>query len=271
MRFVLKSTALFLFALLLPFAITPAAATIRAPRLRLRVAGGWMARSMRPLLGLIVIATLAGCGGGEISQNTQTPARARQVQIRWLGGQSFLINSSLGTGIITNPSPSLPSGLRPDIVLITAENPDSNYVDAFDNTPTVFRGAVALGTHSATGIRFQGIPLSRDSGAPSTEKLYIAYMWTLDGIRFAYLGHLAGPLTPQQAAQIGSADVLFVPAGAAGISEAIARLHARVIIPMGPRAASWANAFPRVHRMTENSLRISREGLPPESTAVAFP
>ncbi|MFZ4683815.1 MAG: MBL fold metallo-hydrolase, partial [Terrimicrobiaceae bacterium] len=89
---------------------------------------------------------LAGCGGG--GQVSPNGARPRQVRVDWLGHESFLFTSSLGTKILTNPyeagatGRSFPSGLRPHIVLVSSEEPEANNVDALDNSPTIFRGAV---------------------------------------------------------------------------------------------------------------------------------
>lgn len=217
----------------------------------------------RFLLPCILGLWFAGCGGRE-----PVPAGTpyKQVQVDWLGRQSFRITSSLGTKIITNPySGGFPGNQRPDIVLITTERSDCNNVDAFDNTPTVFRGAVGIGALNATGIRFRGVPTYLNPERESPEAMNLAFVWTLDGMRFCFLGHLPAELTSSQVLQIGAVDVLFAPATPAGRSAA-AQLRARVVIPMGSDGAGFA----KVYRLPGSSVLLTRETLPVEQTALVF-
>lgn len=210
------------------------------------------------LLGLL----LAGCGGREPAP-TNSPSR--EVRVDWLGQQSFRITSALGTKIITNPfSGGFPGGQRPDIVLISTERSDANNVDAFDNTPTVFRGAVGMGANNATGLRFRGIPTFKNPEVETPESMNLVFVWTLEGMRFCFLGHLQSELTPSQVLQIGAVDVLFAPSGRGG-SAAVSQLRPRVIIPMG------GDTFvSRIYPLPGSSVLLTRETLPAEQTALVF-
>lgn len=210
------------------------------------------------LLGFLVV----GCSGPEPAP-TGTPIR--EVRVDWLGQQSFRITSALGTKIITNPySGGFPNNQRPDVVLITTERSDCNNVDAFDNTPTVFRGAVAIGTNNSAGLRFRGVPTYKDPGQESMDSMNLVYVWTLDGIKFCFLGHLRHELTSSQILQIGPVDVLFAPSGSAGAA-AVAQLRPRVVVPMG------RDTFvSKVYRLPESSVLLTRETLPAETTALIF-
>lgn len=216
-------------------------------------------RSFSRLTVLLVPVLLAACAG-----DPPAPAGSpyREVRVDWLGQQSYRITSSIGTTIVTNPfSSGFPKNLRPDIVLITTERSDCNNVDAFDNTPSIFRGAVGAGVNNATGIRFRGVPTS---DLPGEIPDNLAFVWTLDGIRFAFLGHLRSELTAAQALQIGPVDVLFAPAGRAGAA-AVSQLRPRVIVPLGGETF-----VPRIYRLPGSSILLTRETLPTEQTALVF-
>ncbi|MEI6338614.1 MAG: MBL fold metallo-hydrolase [Verrucomicrobiota bacterium] len=229
---------------------------------------------------LMACAALTGCGGGESVVPGGLPAR--QVRVDWMGHESFLFRSSLGTKILTNPFESgtggrtLPAGLRPDIILVSTEQPDTNNVDAADNTPAIFRGAVALGPNNANGIRIRGVATYKTPGKEEVLDMNIVFSWTLDGVRFCFAGNIAHPLSVTEMSQIGPVDVLFLPVGIpAGLTEAtrqilISQLRPRVIIPMGHAAeiSGWAAGFSNVHRVPGSSVLLSREALPAGQTVV---
>lgn len=236
----------------------------------------------RNLLVTLSLAVLTGCGGGEISSSPSAPARA--VQVDWLGHECFQFTSSLGTKMLVNPySPgagprSLPSPLKPDVILVTHEKQDANYVDAAENSPVVFRGAVGIGTNNAAGLRIRGVPTYSQAGQPSVASMNVAYVWTLDGVRFCFLGEPEHVFSASELADIGPVDVVFLPVGRpAGLSaeerEAlIAQLRPRVIVPMGRAAdmAAWGAAQSRPHQLPGSSVLLSRALLPFESTTLIF-
>jgi L-ascorbate metabolism protein UlaG (beta-lactamase superfamily) len=212
---------------------------------------------------LVVVGFLfAGCAAPEVAPVTSA---SREVRVDWLGQQSFRVTSALGTKIITNPfSGGFPGNQRPDIVLITTERSDCNNVDAFDNTPSVFRGSVGIGTNTATGLRIRGVPTYKNPEQESPDSMNLVYVWTMDGMKFCFLGHLRNNLTSSQVLQIGAVDVLFAPPGSASAA-AVSQLRARVIIPMGRETF-----VPRVHNLPGSSVLLTREILPNEPTALVF-
>ncbi len=231
---------------------------------------------------LLACLALAGCGGGEPVSPAGLPAR--QVRVDWLGHESFLFTSSLGTKILTNPyeagatGRSFPSGLRPNIVLVSTEEPDSNNVDALDNTPTIFRGAVALGPNTANGLRIRGIPTYKNPEREEVTDMNVVFCWTLDGVRFCFAGNLANPLSTSEMIQIGQVDVLLLPVGVPpGLTNSdrqiiISQLRPRVIIPMGRTAdfSGWAAEFTKVHRLQGSSVLLSRDTLPFDQTVLVL-
>lgn len=231
------------------------------------------------LYGWLLCWMLAGCGGTEET----TPARSRYVRVDWLGHETFVITSSIGKKVLTNPySPGttgrvLPRGLRPDVLLVSTERSDANFVDAFDNSPTTFRGAVGIGTNNAAGLRVRGIP-TYDNPEASSGELNLIFAWPLEGMRFCYLGNIQRRLTPAQVQQIGPVDVLFMPVGLpAGLTDEdrrtiVGQLHPRLIIPMGRSEAfsGFASQFSKVYRPRKPSILLSKEILPPSLMVVLF-
>ncbi|MDX2082283.1 MAG: MBL fold metallo-hydrolase [Terrimicrobiaceae bacterium] len=220
----------------------------------------------------VCLALLGGCGGRE--QVSSTLAE-RQVRVEWLGNQCFRITSSIGTTILTNPFASgtggrtFPSNLRPDIVLISQENSEANNIDALANSPTVFRGSVGMGVNNSSGIRIRGVATFQDPNRELVTGMNIVYVWSMDGVRFCFLGSLANPLTPLQASEIGAVDVLFVPVGGSLSPSAresvISQLRPRVVIPMG-RAPGWTTGM--VRRADGSSVMLSRSALPLQLTTI---
>jgi L-ascorbate metabolism protein UlaG (beta-lactamase superfamily) len=235
-------------------------------------------RSIHFLYGLFFFLLLAGCAGPVESG----PIRPRYVRVDWLGHESFIVTSSIGKKVLTNPyhpgstARVFPSGLRPDALLVSTERPDANFVDAFDNSPTTFRGAMGIGTNNAAGLRIRGIPTYKD---PAREEgMNLVFTWSLEGMRFCFLGNVEHPLSPAQIQQIGPVDILFMPVGLpAGLTDTarrtiVAQLRPRLIILMGRSEtfASFASQFPRVYRPSKPSILMGMEILPREQLVVVF-
>ncbi len=230
-------------------------------------------------------AALSGCGGGaDMTGFRSAPVRARQVRVDWLGHESFLFTSSLGTKILTNPfangtgGRSFPKNLKPDILLVSSERADANNVDAVENSPTTFRGAVGMGPNNAAGITIRGVPTFKNPEHQTPEDMNLAFVWRQDGVRFCFLGNIERALTPAEAQQIGFVDVLFLPVGVpAGLSNderriIVGQLQPRVIVPMGRGAefSEFASGFPSIHRLPGSSVLLSQEFIPPGQTVLVF-
>jgi len=227
-----------------------------------------------PALALPILLLLASCGG----RSAEPAGPPREVRIEWLGNQAFRISSSIGTSILTDPfadgmgGRSLPSPLKPDIVLISHERPEANNINAMDNQPVIFRGSVGTGVNNATGIRIRGIPTFRNPDVETVDRMNIVYSWQMDGIRFCFLGALENPLSSYQVSQLGTVDVLFLPVGGS-LSESdrqtvVSQIRPRVIIPMGRGAGGWSTG--QVVRAGGRSTSFSRASLPLQTTTLIF-
>lgn len=222
-------------------------------------------------LWLAVLALICtGCAG---RMGDPAPAQRRSATIEWLGGQCYRVTSPLGTVLVTNPpSPRaaerpLPKPLNADVVLVTAERPDFNHIDAVTSQAAILRGSVGIGMNCITGIPITGIPIYKDPERPSVDGMSMIYTWTMDGMRFCYAGVPPGPLDEATLSRIGTADVLIVHPGGLGQTEwetLLARCQARIVVV--PRSApGLPGPVAPVAR-----LSINRENLPSNAELVAF-
>ncbi len=235
----------------------------------------------RPIFLLIFAALFAGCASRAIEQVPGAPPRL--IRIDWFGHQCFRIEAPIGITILTNPfspgsvSYEQPKNLQPEIVLVTTETAKTNHVDMVENTPQILRGSVGVGSNTSSGIRFLGVPIFRTPGQEDPSDMNVVYRWTLDGLRFCFLGDVRDPLSREDAARIGQVDVLFIPVDNSELTgtertELLAQFRPRVIIPMGSPANinSFARGFTAVYRTGGNAALVSRKDLPAQPTVLVF-
>ena len=72
---------------------------------------------------------------------------------------------------------------------------------------------MGIGTNNAAGLRIRGVPTYKNPAREGTGDMNLVFIWSLEGMRFCFLGNIENPLTPSQIQQIGPVDVLFVPVG----------------------------------------------------------
>ncbi len=215
----------------------------------------------------------AGCGGGEVASS---PVRPRLTRIASLGNQCFRITSSLGTSILTNPyapktgGRTLPSPLKADILLVTAERPDANNINALENQPALLRGSVGIGCANITGVPIRGVPSYRNPDVPSADGMNLTYTWVMDGIRFCYVGNMDRLFASDQLSEIGAVDVLFAPVKtllkASERDQALNQIRPRLLIPMG--TGKWTAGA--VKTIEGKNFSLSREMLPSQTLTLVF-
>lgn len=206
------------------------------------------------------------------------PLAADSVRLDWLGHHCFLLTTGLGFAVLTDPFETkhfdypVPN-VRPDVVLVSSEDPLVSNAELAGGNPQIFRNQSALGNFSAGGIPFRGVPTREDDGN-------VAFAWTMNGIRFAHLGLVDAPLSAEARARLGPVDVLFLPVGnpltlsdevRAGI---LLALKPKITIPMGYANARttrlafgpldpWlATQSVPVKRLSTSSITLTRAGLP---------
>jgi len=166
------------------------------------------------------------------------------MEIQWYGHSSFLLTTAKGIKIIMDPyEPGAFGGgimYRPivdkaDIVLVTHDHADHNYVAGLAGNPQVIKEA---GRHEVKGIVVQGFPSYHDASCGSERGENIIFIVVADNIRVCHLGDLGHRLSDKEAEEIGQVDCLLIPVGGfytIGPEEATAvadQLHPQLIIPM---------------------------------------
>jgi len=166
------------------------------------------------------------------------------MKLKWYGHSSFLFTSDQGTKIIIDPyepggfGGAIAYGPIPDeadIVLVTHDHADHNYVQGLRGKPQVVKGT---GSHKAKSIEFKGIAAFHDERKGSERGQNTIFCFVLDGVKICHLGDLGHVLTDQEAKQIGPVDVLLIPVGGvytidpAQASQTAQRINPKIIIPM---------------------------------------
>jgi L-ascorbate metabolism protein UlaG (beta-lactamase superfamily) len=163
------------------------------------------------------------------------------MKIKWLGHASFLLTSSSGVKVLTDPyEPILGMNYGPidefaDIVTVSHGHGDHNNVAAVQGNPQVIDESTPI---EVKGIKFSGFDTYHDASDGSERGPNVIYCFEIDDIRVCHLGDLGHMLSDEQVVAIGKVDVLMAPVGGnftinAGTADAvIEKLKPAVMIPM---------------------------------------
>ena len=206
------------------------------------------------------------------------------MKIKWYGHASFLITSEEGTTIITDPyEPGAYDGgiaYRPiedaaDIVTVSHDHADHNYVQGIKGDPLVIKG---IGDHEAKGIMFKGYGTYHDPSGGKERGENTMFVFTVDGITVCHAGDLGHVLTDADAKALGPIDVLLLPIGGVftldpkEATEVMNLLKPKILIPMhyktpgcGFPIASvdeFLEGKPSVERMGTSEMTLEKANLP---------
>jgi len=214
------------------------------------------------------------------------------MKIKFLGHAAFLITTADGTRIVTDPYE--PGGfggairhgpLREpaDIVVISHEHGDHNYVKMVPGNPIVVKGREE---QVQRGITFRALATHHDTSGGAQRGENIVRGLEADGLTVCHLGDLGHLLSPEDAAALGAIDVLLVPVGgtftidAKGATAVVNRLRPHIAIPMHflthkvtlPLAPveGFLAGKPRVRRVDGSEIEVSRETLPEPTEIVVL-
>jgi L-ascorbate metabolism protein UlaG (beta-lactamase superfamily) len=161
------------------------------------------------------------------------------VKIKWLGHSCFLITSSTGVRILTDPFDETVGYKVPeaeaDIVTTSHDHFDHNYVKAVKGEYVHINTS---GRHNVKGIDILGVDTFHDEAGGSKRGGNVVFTYLVDGMKICHLGDLGHILTEEQLNQIGRVDVLLLPVGGTftidyrEASELAGKMNPRLIIPM---------------------------------------
>lgn len=171
------------------------------------------------------------------------------MEIKYLGHSCFFITSKDGLRIVTDPYSkvikyNLPE-IEADIIIQSHSHYDHNAVSRIMGAPKVVSGTQKHNVEYELNfpeinqtITFKGILSYHDVSAGKNKGTSTIFLWTLDNIRFCFLGDIGCLPDENIIRQIGKVDVLFIPVGGVSTinsSEAsmlINRLTPLAVFPM---------------------------------------
>jgi len=194
---------------------------------------------------LLVALGLGGihlaCGVAPTPAPPPSPPPVVLTKIQFLGQACFVITSSTGLKVMTDPytvTSTLtysPVDETSDIVTVSHEHGDHNNVAVVKGQPEVIKG---VGVNTVKGIEFKGMATWHDAAGGAQRGPNTVFVFSVDGVKLCHLGDLGHRLSSEQVSQIGSIDILLIPVGgnytidaktATGVCDS---LKPKVIIPM---------------------------------------
>jgi L-ascorbate metabolism protein UlaG (beta-lactamase superfamily) len=170
------------------------------------------------------------------------------MKVTYLGHACFLLETGAGKRILIDPyNEQVGYPIRPvpaDVVLISHEHFDHNYLAMATGSPRVIRGLRDNGRDWADvretidGIEISTVRTYHDETQGSQRGKNAMFLLRTDGLVLLHAGDLGHPLDPGTAAQVGRVDVFMVPVGgfytidAATADRVIQQVSPRVVIPM---------------------------------------
>lgn len=194
------------------------------------------------------------------------------MNIQYLGHASFLLTTSAGTRVVTDPfDPEAYAGSfkyrafnQPaDIVTISHEHRDHSGAHIVTGNPIIIKGN---GKFMAKEVEFLGIGTYHDDERGEKRGKNTVFVISADGLRIAHLGDLGHVLTSDQAAEIGSVDVALVPIGgfytidAAQASKVVEQINARIVVPMHYSNEKCSFPIAGVADFIIDKQNVTREG-----------
>lgn len=194
------------------------------------------------------------------------------MKVKWLGHASFLITSEKGTRIITDPYESGgfggslnygPIREEADIVVVSHDHADHNFVGDIKGSPQIVRGA---GAHRIGDVEFKGVAAYHDTSRGRERGDVTITAFTVDGVRICHVGDLGHQPSDQQLADLGPVDLLLVPVGgfytidATEATHLVERMGPRVVIPMHFRTDKCLFPITGVEDFLKGKTNVDRPG-----------
>jgi L-ascorbate metabolism protein UlaG (beta-lactamase superfamily) len=136
------------------------------------------------------------------------------MKIKWFGQSCFLLTSSDGVKILTDPFNKKLGYKLPEVeanIVTTSHNHfDHNYIEVVRGEYTHINEPQAF---IKDNIEVIGIETFHDKTGGSKRGKNIIFKFNIDGINVCHCGDLGHVLTPDQINKIGKVDILLIPVG----------------------------------------------------------
>lgn len=208
------------------------------------------------------------------------------MQISWNGLGSFTLVAKVGQSdvtVVTNPFKAQDDlklkGGAASIIVQSHEGKDADNVSAFEaEHPEEGRKVFLVphaGEYEVQGVFVIGVDAPKKDATPHT-----VYRIDAENMHVGFLGALDRPLTAKEIDELGTIDVLIVPAGGNGVlspqdaAAVIGEIEPRLVIPAYVGTGSYASAEVIKRELgcpVEESakLKITRAQLPEEDMRMA--
>ena len=168
------------------------------------------------------------------------------VNITWFGQSTFLMSTGDGVKVLMDPvNPQMVKvdlSESIDLVTVSHEHGDHNYVALAKGNPTVIHGLdkseFAKVDEVFKGIHVRTVQSFHDKQEGVQRGKNAIFIFELPGLKVVHLGDLGHLLNESQIKAIGTPDILMIPVGAGPTIdiqtalEVIKQLNPRVLIPM---------------------------------------
>ena len=248
-------------------------------------------RTLRLILGAVVfissllIFTLpsqSACRDPDVARGIGSLAYAANVDatIQYFGHNFFLITTSKGTRIVTDP---LGPGWYPnpnvigDVVTVGKEMFNHNAVQIVLGNPVILRGLTNYGADwnkvstSVKDTLIYNVPIHQNAEIVEGIK-GSAFVFDLGTLCIAHLGDLSQKLNEQQIKAFGKVDVALTPIGGGRTmgpdlaKEVLAQLKPKIAIPMHHRDSPYLiqqfSAGLKTRMLNTDTLAVSKGALP---------
>lgn len=188
------------------------------------------------------------------------------MDIYWLGHGCFRLRGRDAT-VVTDPcAPSTGykiSRVAADIVTLSSEDPQSNYLQGILGEPKLLRGP---GEYEIAGVMIGGVATPPDPKVQYSRNT--AFIVELDDVRICHLGNIAQIPHTDDVESMGGADVLIVPIGGGNVldvaraAETISVLEPKIVIPMQYKTDVSTSDLESLDRFLKE---LGAEAKPPEA------
>jgi len=179
------------------------------------------------------------------------------VTLTWYGQSTFLMKTGDGVKVLMDPAN--PNMIKVDLnepvdlVTVSHEHGDHNYVALAKGSPVVLRGLsgsdYAKVDETVKGIHVHTVATFHDNQGGAQRGKNAIFIFDLPGMKVVHVGDLGHVLTEAQVKEIGKPDILMIPVGEIytldlqSVMQVIKQLNPRVIIPMHYSPANAQGGF----------------------------
>jgi L-ascorbate metabolism protein UlaG (beta-lactamase superfamily) len=211
------------------------------------------------------------------------------VTITFLGHASFLIESPAGVRIVTDYNDTIRAPVTPDIVTMNNAHP-THYSDAVEpGVKYILRGwdpdgGIASHRLEYRDVQIHNVPTNvREFGGTRYNGNSI-FVFDIDDLCIAHLGHLHHTLTQTHLAELGEIDIVMAPIDGVmtlnqeDMIDVLQQIKPKIVIPMHiftratlDKFLTRIGALYRVQNATGRTVFFSRSALPETAEILVLP